>query len=99
MRVERRRLVSTEASFSRASSRAAWMRSANSYELRALDVSYKFFYAAVARDLLAHFFVAILPVSSLALFTTVSNLTRAATLCIVRELFMASGAREKQHFV
>ena len=69
------------------------------HELCALDVGRIFFYATVARDLFAEFLVAILPVSSLALFTTVSSLTRAATLGIVLELFVASGAREKQHFV
>ena len=53
------------------------------HELRAFDVRPVFFYATVAFYLLAEFLVAILPVSSLALFTAVPNLTRAASFGII----------------
>ena len=74
------------------------MRSANSYELRALDVSYKFFYAAVARDLLAELFVTILPVLCLAFLAAITDLARPTPLGIIGQCFVASGAIQDQHF-
>ena len=66
-------------------------------ELRALDVSFKFFYAAVARDLLAELFVTILPVSRLAFFAAITDLARRTPLGIIGQCLVASGAIQDQH--